>query len=98
MGTDNNNLLCLKIVVIAKYLLPRRHRSYGSLRWAILTFSQNFKNTSSPPREPMNKGLEAVRFASKPHPKVPRTSPLVRAPVKTIEVELIREILSEMGG
>ena len=36
--------------------------------------SCNRKNTSQPPLYPMNKGLEAVRFALKPHPKVPRTS------------------------
>jgi len=84
MDTDNNNLFCLKIVVIAKNLLPRRHRSYGSLRRAILTFSQNFKNTSSPPPSPMNKGLEAVRFAFKPHPKVHKPPLLGNDTVKCI--------------
>ena len=40
------------------------------------------ENTSQPPLYPMNKGLEAVRFAFKPHPKVHKPHLIGNAPAK----------------
>ena len=64
-----------------------RHRSYGSLRRAVLTFSQNFKNTSSPPPSLYLSGLEAVRLALKPHSNLTQTSPPIKDYTKTTVVE-----------